>query len=203
MIIPAILENKLTALNTEVSLFERISPLLHIDIGDGYFVELKSDFTIEDVSELSTETKFQIHLMCINPEDYIQIRYHTIESIIFHAEVVENYLKTAKKFKSLGYQVGVCVNLETPAPEYFEHIDFLQFMSIVPGAQQNKFDTSVIQKIFTFSKKFPEIPIQVDGGVNNINILELRNAGVLNFAVGSFILKSDDPIQTYKDLCGI
>ena len=203
MIIPALLESRLASLNTKVQLFEGVSPLIHVDFGDGYFVELKSEFTIEDVAHLTTRAKLQIHLMCLNPEDQIQKKYPSIESIVFHAEVSENYLKTAQTFKSLGYKVGVCVNIQTPAPEYFGNIDFIQFMAVVPGKQNNTFEQSVVQKISKLSKLVPETPIQVDGGLTSTNIPELINAGASTFAVGSFILKSESPIETYKELCGI
>lgn len=203
MIIPALLENKLSSLNTKVQLFDDVSPLIHVDFGDGYFVELKSEFTVEDITHLTTRAKLQVHLMCLGPEDQIQKKYDTIESVIFHAEVSENYLKTAQTFKSLGYKVGVCVNIQTPAPEYFDNIDFIQFMSVVPGKQHNVFEQSVVQKIHKFNKLLPEVPVQVDGGLNGTNIPELITAGASTFAVGSFILKSESPIQTYKELCGI
>ena len=203
MIIPAILEESLNELKTKIELFNNTAPLVHIDIGDGMFVKLKPNFTPQQAAELFPLVMFQIHLMCLNPVDYISDKYPNIKAVIFQAETEENYLKTAEYFKRLGFEVGLCVNLETPAPEYLENIDFIQFMAIVPGAQQNKFDASVVQKIFTFHKLFPDVPIQIDGGINNINILELKKAGAINFAVGSYILKSEKPLETYKELCGI
>ncbi|MEN9389105.1 MAG: hypothetical protein RLY61_189 [Candidatus Parcubacteria bacterium] len=203
MIIPALLESKLASLNTKIELFEDVSPLIHVDFGDGYFVELKSEFTVEDISNLTTKAKLQVHLMCINPEDQLQVKYDTIKSVIFHAEAVENYLNTARVFKSLGYEVGVCVNLQTPAPDYFENIDFIQFMSVIPGKQHNLFESAVVQKIYKFHKLFPSVSIQVDGGLNPNTIHELSDSGASNFAVGSYILTAEHPIQTYKELCGI
>ena len=203
MIIPTILEESLSGLKTKIELFNDEVNYFHIDIGDGLFVKFKPNFTPGQAVELFPAFMFQIHLMCLNSAEYITEKYPNIKTIIFQAETEENYLKTAEYFKRLGYEVGLCVNLETPAPEYFENIDFIQFMAIVPGAQHNKFDEKVVQKIFTFHKQFPDIPIQVDGGVNSINIIELKKAGVLNFAVGSYILNSEKPVETYKELCGI
>ncbi len=76
-------------------------------------------------------------------------------------------------------------------------------MAVVPGKQNNTFEQSVVQKISKLSKLVPETPIQVDGGLTSTNIPELINAGASTFAVGSFILKSESPIETYKELCGI
>ncbi len=203
MIIPTILEESLVGLKTKIEIFNNKVPFFHIDIGDGLFVKFKPEFTPEQAVELFPKFMFQIHLMCLNSADYITKKYSNIKTVIFQAETEENYLKTAEYFKRLGYEVGLCINLETPPPEYFENIDFIQFMAVVPGAQHNKFDEKVVQKIFTFHKQFPDVPIQVDGGVNNSNILDLKKAGAINFAVGSYILKSEKPLETYEELCGI
>jgi ribulose-phosphate 3-epimerase len=203
MIIPALLESSLASLKTKVQLFEQISPLLHVDFGDSKFVELKSEFTIEDVANLTTSAKLQVHLMCLNPENQIQKKYNSIDSVIFHAEAVKNYLKTAQVFHLLGYKVGICVNLRTPPPDYFDKIDFIQFMGVIPGKQHGIFDQTVIKKIHKFNNSMPTLPIQVDGGLNSTNIPDLINAGASTFAVGSFILKAESHIQAYKELCGI
>lgn len=203
MIIPTILEESLSELKIKIELFNSTAPLIHLDIGDGMFVKFKPNFTPQQAVELFPTLMFQTHLMCLDSVDYITKKYPNIKTVIFQAETEENYLKTAEYFKRLGYEVGLCINLETPPPEYFENIDFIQFMAVVPGAQHNKFDAKVVQKIFTFHKQFPDVPIQVDGGVNNSNILDLKKAGAINFAVGSYILNSGKPLETYEELCGI
>jgi len=49
------------------------------------------------------------------------------------------------------------------------------------------FDDRVIEKIKKFKEEFPGVLVSVDGGVNENNILKLKEAGVENFAVGSAI----------------
>ena len=42
--------------------------------------------------------------------------------------------------------------------------------------------------------------IEVDGGVNNENLRQLKEAGVDIFVAGSYIFKSKDPAETVKKM---
>ncbi len=199
MIYPTILETTLEEVLKKAKQFEGVCKTLHIDFGDGELVPLNSLFRPEDlVAELNMN--YQVHLMVKNPFFWVERKIEQISTVIFQAEVVENYLETALFFKNLGYKVGLSINPATPVPEFFDNIDFVQFMTIQPGAQGNAFVESALEKIEKFKLVNSTIKIQVDGGINLENIDRVKSKGVSSFVVGSAILKADDPLAMLTEL---
>jgi ribulose-phosphate 3-epimerase len=202
MIYPAILESTLEETLAKAKLFEGVSELVHIDIGDGDFVSHNSMFRPEDlVAQLSLN--YQIHLMVRSPFFWIENKIAQIRTVIFQAEVVDNYLETAAFFKNLGYKVGLSINPATPVPEFFDNIDFVQFMTVEPGAQGKTFEQPVLEKIVDFKFKVPSVKVQADGGINLENLPLLRDKGVTNFVVGSGIYNSPDPVLKYQEFLNV
>jgi ribulose-phosphate 3-epimerase len=66
-------------------------------------------------------------------------------------------------------------------------------MSVNPGFGGQKFIPSVIEKAkrlkALIEKRNPDCLIEVDGGVNDINVKELATAGVDVVVAGSFVYK--------------
>ncbi len=199
MIYPTVLEPTLEEVLKKAKQFEGVCETLHIDFGDGDLVPLNSLFRPEDlVAQLNMN--YQVHLMVKSPFLWVERKIEQISTVIFQVEVVENYLETAEFFKNLGYKVGLSINLATPAPEFFENIDFVQFMTIEPGAQGNPFVEAALDKIEKFKLMNANIKIQVDGGINLENIDRVKSKGVSSFVVGSAILKAEDPIAMLTEL---
>lgn len=69
-------------------------------------------------------------------------------------------------------------------------------MSVNPGFGGQSFISSVIPKAQNLKnlilQKNPQCLIEVDGGVNDTNILALKNAGVDIVVAGSFIFGAND-----------
>lgn len=202
MIYPAILESTLEQTIKKAKPFENVCEIVHIDIGDGEFVNLSSVFRPEDLLA-QLNLNYQIHLMVNNPFFWIEEKIEQIKTVIFQVEVVENYLDTAAYFKNLGYKVGLSVNPDTPFPDFFEGIDFVQFMTVTPGSQGQSFENGVLEKMADFKFKFPSIRIQADGGINLQNIAQLKRTGVSNFVIGSAIVNQSDPVASYKEFLNV
>jgi ribulose-phosphate 3-epimerase len=66
------------------------------------------------------------------------------------------------------------------------------------GKQGQDFDPRVYDQIAKIKEQFPGLPIAVDGGVNEDNIVPLIEAGVSRLVVGSALWKSEHPIDTLK-----
>ena len=77
-------------------------------------------------------------------------------------------------------------------------------MSVNPGFGGQKFISSVIKKAKQLkeliNKHNPNCLIQIDGGVNDKNIQELKDAGVDVVVAGSYVYGSDDYGQAIKSL---
>lgn len=152
--------------------------------------------------------EYEIDLMGLNAERVAALWLALgATRIIFHAESTTDLPRLCasarKRFGagdgfvpgliSFGIALNIASDLAILEPCLGE-IEFVQFMGIARiGRQGQPFDRRVLEKIRTFLKKHPEIPVQVDGGVSLENAQELIALGVTNLVVGSGILKSSDP----------
>ena len=104
-------------------------------------------------------------------------------------------------------KAGVALNPHTPV-ELLEgiihEIDLVLIMSVNPGFGGQKFIESTYEKVrkvkALITKNGAETKIEIDGGVNSANAKKLIEAGADVLVAGSFVFKSDNPLQTIADL---
>jgi pentose-5-phosphate-3-epimerase len=84
---------------------------------------------------------------------------------------------------------------------YIPKIDYVQFMGIATiGKQGEPFDRRVIERVQSFRRRHPEIPVQVDGGVTSRTAPELLFAGVSRLIVGHALQEAKDIAAEYRSL---
>lgn len=177
---------------------------LHIDTMDGIFVPNKQ-MPIEEIIQLEKYTKIplDIHLMVENPEQYLShLSNKNIEYITFHIEINKNINNLIDKIKSLGYKVGLSIkpntNVEKIIP-YLPLIDLVLIMSVEPGFGGQKFINQTLKKAKEIRNINKEITIEIDGGINDTNIQEIKKY-VDIAVVGSYITNSIDFNQAINNL---
>jgi ribulose-phosphate 3-epimerase len=204
MIIPAILETDFEDIKDKVSLVDKHTDLIQIDVADNKLVDGRTYLNIERFAELPMTAKIELDLMVMDPLDFIKKPIKNVSKISSHVEAthVSEYIFQAKK---LGYTVGLSINPDSPLSEiepFSQNIDFVQFLTVVPGGQGRKFEKEVLEKVKLFKKQHPHLIMQVDGGMNKKNIKTVVDAGVDDIVIGSTIFSSHDPVQTLKELQG-
>ena len=108
-----------------------------------------------------------------------------------------------QKIRSLGIRLAITLNPHTP-PEAVEFlladVDMVLLMSVNPGFGGQKFIGNVLQRAKRLKKLIekynPDCLIEVDGGVNDQNIHELKEAGVNVVVAGSYVFGNQ---EGYKD----
>jgi ribulose-phosphate 3-epimerase len=203
VIITAVLETTWKGIVQKIKLFEPFSELIQIDIADDMLVDGKTFSDIDKFSELKTKSNIEIHLMVENPLDYVNRKIPNVTSVCSQIEAQVDNHEFINKAKKLGYKVGLSVGPDTnyaQLEEYLTELDYVQFMDIQPGKQNQSLIPQVLLKISKFREKHPRVKIQVDGGVKMGNIKQLMDAGANNFVVGSEITKSINPKQMYVQL---
>ena len=117
----------------------------------------------------------------------------------FHIESEKHPHRLIQKIRSLGISPAITLNPHTKVEdiEYLiEDLDMVLLMSVNPGFGGQKFIPSVIEKVKKLKelikKKNPNCLIEVDGGVSDKNIKELKDAGVDVVVAGSFVFGSGD-----------
>jgi len=201
MIIPAILETDFSEIKKKVAELEQETSIFQIDVADGKLVDGKTFLDISKLDEIETEATFEVDLMVENPQNYVKERILSVFKISANIKAMENIPEFIQKAKALDYVVGISINLDTPI-ELIEpllgNLDYVQFMDIVAGGQGRKFDQKVITKIKEFKERHPYIEIQVDGGIHEQELEEIKNLGIKNYVVGSGIFNTENPVEVYK-----
>lgn len=167
---------------------------IHIDYMDGIFVDNK-EFTIEEIKTLSkiSTKKLDIHIMAKNPEPIIQeLKDLNIEYITIHYEINKPLDKIINLIHNQGYKCGISIKPKTDPKniiEYLKKIDLVLIMSVEPGKGGQKFIPDVLNKIKELKQN--NLIIEIDGGINDTNIEELKNI-VDIVVVGSYITNSNN-----------
>lgn len=199
MIIPAILEQDMEEVKRKISLVENVANLVQIDIADGKLVKGTTLLDFSALDEIETNCVFEIHLMVENPLDYLEPKLKKVIKISSQIETSEHTNRSfITKAKELGYKVGLSIKEETELSElepYMDQIDYVQFVAVEPGAQGRPFDPKVTDRIKQLRKSHPHIYIQVDGGIDDENLVKILEAGANDAVIGSHIFESPSPEQ--------
>lgn len=179
---------------------------LHIDFMDGKFTN-KESVSLENMGKLKEFPKihFGLHLMAYNPEKYInKIIDLGIKKVLIQIEVFDgasNLIETVEKFHNRGLNVYLVLNPDTSSScvmKYLEIVEGIMFMSVVPGAEGQKFIENVLEKVKEIKCLKPNTVIQIDGGIDDSNVRKVISAGVEFISVGSFISSSNTPEKKFK-----
>ena len=202
LVAPSILSADFGNLEKEIkSICEAGCDLVHVDVMDGHFVPNLTigPVVVEPVSKVSSKP-LDIHLMVENNNFFVDLFAPLKPKYLsFHIESEKHPHRLIQKIRSLGISPAITLNPHTKVEdiEYLlEDLDMVLLMSVNPGFGGQKFIPSVIEKVKKLKelikKRNPNCLIEVDGGVSDKNIKELKDAGVDVVVAGSFVFGSGD-----------
>jgi len=207
---PSILSADFARLAEDIGKVERGgAEYLHIDVMDGHFVpNITMGPPVIKSIRACTNMFLDVHLMIDKPERYIEsFAKAGADLITFHVEATPHAHRVLQYIHAQGCKAGIVLNPGTPLStiEYLlPDLDLVLLMSVNPGFGGQSFIPQVKDKVMELRSKANalglDIEIQIDGGVNKNNILELRDAGADVFVMGSAIFNTEDPEQTTKDV---
>ena len=140
-----------------------------------------------------------VHLM-VEPVDRIIPDFAKAGAniITFHPEASKHIDRSLAMVRDLGCKSGLVFNPATPL-HYLDHVmdkvDMVLLMSVNPGFGGQKFIPETLNKLRLARAKIDaytkatgrEIWLEVDGGVNAMNIAEIAKAGADTFVAGNAI----------------
>ena len=202
LVAPSILSADFGNLEQEIkAICEAGCDLVHVDVMDGHFVPNLTigPVVVEPVSKASSKP-LDIHLMVENNNFFVDLFAPLKPKYLsFHIESEKHPHRLIQKIRNLGISPAITLNPHTKVEdiEYLiEDLDMVLLMSVNPGFGGQKFIPSVIEKVKKLKelikKKNPNCLIEVDGGVSDKNIKELKDAGVDVVVAGSFVFGSGD-----------
>ena len=181
--------------------------VFHFDAGDGHFIEpiTIGPIVLQSIAPIIHRYGGAIdcHLMIENPaKHFAQFAEAGGDSVTFHFEAVDDVPATIRAAREQELQVGVAFNPETE-PEAVAAVagdaDLVLCMAIHPGYSGQPFQEATYDRVERLRKALPEeIPIQVDGGVNDENIRELWDRGATLFVAASAIFGREDLPRAYR-----
>lgn len=181
----------------------------HIDIMDGVFVPNIS-FGMPVLQAISKHAKktIDVHLMIVDPDRYIKTFAELGSDILtVHYEACKHLHRTLQAIKAEGMQAGVALNPHTNInvlEDTINDIDLVCIMSVNPGFGGQSFIENTYSKVKQLkdliSRKGASTKIEIDGGVTNKNAKLLVDAGADVLVAGSYVFKSNDQMETIKDL---
>ena len=81
-----------------------------------------------------------------------------------------------------------------------EFVDGFQFLAVKPGLSGQALDGNTMERIRTMRAKFPDMIIEVDGGVVPETAKQMREAGATQVVSGSYIFNNPDPMKAFSEL---
>jgi ribulose-phosphate 3-epimerase len=183
---------------------------IHFDVMDGHFVPniTYGPVVLNSLQKLST-APFDVHLMIENPERYIEsFATEKTEIITVQQETCPHLYRTLEQIKSLGKKAGVAIDPATPIEtlsSVFEFVDLILIMSVEPGFGGQSFIPfcmKKIQKLASIRNRHGyNFMIEVDGGVNKDNAVEISESGTDILVAGSAVFGGEKTItENVKDL---
>lgn len=181
----------------------------HIDIMDGVFVPNIS-YGMPVLKAISKHAKktIDVHLMIVDPDRYIKTFADLGSDILtVHYEACTHLHRTIQAIKAEGMKAGVALNPHTNInvlEDIINDIDLVLIMSVNPGFGGQSFIENTYNKVKQLKQlindKKANVMIEIDGGVTNKNAKQLVDAGADALVAGSYVFKSDNQIETIKDL---
>lgn len=199
---PSILSANFGELAKEIkAVCEAGADLIHIDVMDGHFVPNLTigPLVVEAVAKASTKP-LDIHLMVENVPFFVDLFLPLKPKFIsFHIEEEKHPLRLIDHIRKNGVNPAIVLNPHTPVSSLkhiIDEVDMVLLMSVNPGFGGQKFITSVLSKAMELRElidsRNAKCMIEVDGGVNGLNVADLDAAGVDIVVAGSFVFGSND-----------
>lgn len=175
--------------------------LLHIDVMDGHFVPNMTlgPCVLEGIPSI-TQVPLDIHFMVENANFFVDLyaplrpKYMSI-----HLEEERHLHRLIQKIRSLDISPAIALNPHTGLDNLkyiLADIDMVLLMSVNPGFGGQQFIPSMLEKIADLKEMIlmrnPQCLIEVDGGINDTNILALKNVGVDIAVAGNYVFKHKD-----------
>ena len=181
----------------------------HIDVMDGVFVPNIS-FGMPVIEAIGRHAKktLDVHLMIVDPDRYIHdFAALGTDILTVHYEACTHLHRTLQAIKAAGMKAGVALNPHTNVAllkDCIQDIDLVCIMSVNPGFGGQSFIENTFEKVrelkALIQSKNAHTLIEIDGGVTSKNASELVAAGADVLVAGSFVFKSDHPIDTIEQL---
>jgi ribulose-phosphate 3-epimerase len=180
----------------------------HVDVMDGVFVpNISFGFPVIEAIKKHATKPLDVHLMIVNPDQYIERFAAGAMVITVHYEACTHLHRTVQAIHAAGCKAGVALNPHTPVAllkDILADLDLVLIMSVNPGFGGQQFILNTLNKLKELKAMAatlnPDLIIEVDGGVGIHNLGDLIQAGASAFVAGNAIFAAASPKEMISEL---
>jgi ribulose-phosphate 3-epimerase len=207
---PSILAADFARLGEQVeTVMDAGARVIHVDVMDGHFVPPISigHLIVDSLRELvhGRGGVLDVHLMVERPERRIDdFAEAGADTLIVHWEATPHVHYALQAVRAAGLEAGLALNPATP-PEVVsglaDDVDHVLCMTVNPGWGGQPYIESSTAKVARLRELLgPDVPIEVDGGIDAGSARATREAGATLFVAGSSIFGAGDPAAAYREI---
>jgi ribulose-phosphate 3-epimerase len=212
-IAPSLLAADMGNLERELGLLEanRIQSL-HVDAMDGHFVP-NIAFGPDQVRMIRPYARviWDVHMMISDPGRFIDAYVQAgADHVTVHAEACGHLHRDLRRIRDLRKTAGVALCPATPLDMIryvMDMVDLVLIMTVNPGYGGQANISSMKQKVRELDRIRTEagygFQIQVDGGINQENLMDYIKAGADNLVIGSAAFqkgKTDENLKAFQTI---
>lgn len=210
-IVPTITTDDPAVYQRRMQEFVQFAPAIHIDITDGQFAPSET----VNLNQIywrqfeSFDAKIVLHLMMHDPATWVdQIVSLHPDLVIVHTEAsaAVKLPSLAQHLAKFGIEFGVALLPETQPESAVELIKLAQHVLIFGGHlgyQGGTADLTQLKKVDLVRQINPQVQLEWDGGANQDNVVELRQAGISWINVGGAISHAPNARVAYQKLTAL
>ena len=182
---------------------------IHVDVMDNNFVpNLTFGLPMVQRMQQITPRPLDVHLMISNVDRWATGYAETgASSVTFHAEASENPVALARRIREVGSRAGVAIKPGTQIDSYLDDLkefDQLLVMTVEPGFGGQSLIEETLAKVAKARRRIDseqlDVWLQVDGGIDELNIERVAEFGADTFVAGSAVFKADDRAKQIENL---
>ncbi len=201
-VIPAILVKSREELIAQIEKVKQNVKTVHIDIMDNAFVP-NSTIGLESLTNLPSGISYEFHWMVKDPENWIT-KVPGKHRHLVHVETIFDWSEI-EKTRALGGEIGLAINPPTSIEKIYPYINDkgikeVLIMTVNPGFSGQKYIVEVESKIRSLRAKFPNLEIEVDGGINAETSERASEAGANFLAASSAIFMAKSIPDALQDI---
>lgn len=210
LIAPSILSADFGSLDEGIEMInESMADWIHCDVMDGRFVpNISFGFPVLKAVKRKAQKPLDVHLMILEPEKYIaEFRKAGADILSVHIEASPHLHRTIQQIKEHGMQAGVAINPHTSIlqlEDVIADIDVVCLMSVNPGFGGQKFIPNTFNKIYQLKSlilsRNSAAKIEIDGGVDLLNVNALLEAGADILVAGNTVFNAANPTEAISIL---
>ena len=180
-----------------------LAELIHIDVSDGIIGKPKNWAEPFIFKKIADSFNREAHLMVENPEKEIDNWILSgIKRAIVYIETVKDFELLFKKCLGGFVELGLALNpdiLVSEIESYLDKVKFVLVLAVVPGLSGQKFNEKVLDKVKYLKQNYPEVLVEIDGGINPDTFKMVQGVGADIITSASYIF-SQDPAVALQQL---